>query len=148
MKKIEELQIKDVLCRSSFRQEDLSFILRIFKLEGYGDITLKLNIEDAGMFFNFISRSFRSYIEKYIDYKESVSYHKSEWHKAIDELPKEHSPVLFMTADNDTSILSIYSGYMDENERWISDDGSILYTYGTYVEPIGVLYWRELKTVK
>lgn len=149
MKKIEEIELNGAVFRSSFRDYDLRFILQLMKHENYGyNIQLDFTIGEAEMLFNFLSRSFRSYIDKYSDYKESVSYHRCEWRKASDELPKEHSPVLFMTADNETSLLSIYSGYMDENERWISDDGSILYTYGTYGEPIGVLCWRELKTVK
>lgn len=149
MNKIEEIDINGAIFRSSFRDYDLRFILQLMKHENYGyNIQLGFTLDEAEMLFNFVSRSFRSYIERYRDYKESVSYRKDVWHKVSDELPTKDVPVLFMTADNETSLLSMYMGYMDENEWWISDDGSILETYGTPGAPIGVMYWRELKTVK
>lgn len=145
MKKIEEIEVDDTVLSSYYREENMGLVFGMFKLEGYGNIQLNLSFDEAFKFANYIQRSLRKYLEMYRGSVEDKE-HVSEWFEVSEELPPENSAVLFVTASDETSLCSFYSGYMDENEWWISDDGSMLETYGTPGSPIGVLYWRYLKT--
>lgn len=145
MKKIEEIEIDNTVLRSGYNEDDLTLVFRMSKVNIYEGVRINLTFDEAFKFANYIQRSLRRYLEMYrgsIEDKE----HVSEWFEVSEKLPAENSAVMFVTASDETSLCSFYSGHMDENEWWISDDGSMLETYGTPGAPIGVLYWRYLKT--
>lgn len=144
MNKIEEVEIDDAIIRSYYREESMSLVFFISKLGGYGSVQFDLSFDEAFKFANYIQRSLRKYIEMYRGSVEDKE-HVSEWSSVDERLPAKNSAVMFVTASDETSLCSFYSGHMDENEWWISDDGSMLETYGTPGAPIGVLYWRYLK---